>query len=320
MNTLISMPIFKGQPDIQIPSYGVLVPSINVSRKLKNGNLIKASYNRRIQRPSLRDLNPNLQASNPLNATIGNPNLKPEYADNYELAYKTFIKSSSINLSTFIRNNTNDIQQARIVRHDTIIAIYQNIGSENNYGISIFVSVPFSNRFSINGGTDMYYRVLKNNSNDPFINATNQGLVRNYRLFGNYSFSNGWAIQFFSDFPGRSINLQGYRTNPISYSVGVKKDVMRKNGSIGFGVDNFATPSYQVHTQLTSAYLTQYTTNTLYLFAVKVNFSYRIGKLRQDKKSKTAQEEEETSPKVLVWAWFPVGTTLYEMSSRTSTS
>ncbi len=286
---------FQGKPDIQIPSYGVLVPSINFSRKLKNGNLVKASYNRRIQRPSLRDLNPNLQASNPLSATIGNPNLKPEYTDNYELAYKTFIKSASINLSTFIRNNTNDIQQARIVRHDTIIAIYQNIGAENNYGVSIFVSVPFSNRFSINGGTDMYYRVLKNNSNDPFINATNHGLVRNYRLFGNYSFSNGWAVQFFSSFPGRNINLQGYRTNPISYSLGVKKDVMHKNGSLGLGLDNFATSSYQVRSQLTSAYLTQLTTNALYLFAVKVNFSYKIGKLSQDKKSKKAQEEEDST-------------------------
>jgi outer membrane receptor protein involved in Fe transport len=285
---------FQGKPDIAIPSYGVFVPSINISRKLKNGNLIKASYNRRIQRPSLRDLNPNLQASNPLNATIGNPNLKPEFADNYELSYKTFMKGSSINLSTFIRNNTNDIQQARMVRHDTIIAIFQNIGAENNYGVSIFVSIPISSRFSINGGTDMFYRVLKNNSNDPFINATNQGLVRNYRLFGNYNFSNGWAMQFFSNFQGRSINLQGYRTNPISYSLSVKKDVLGKNGSVGLGVDNFATRSYPVHSQLTSAYLAQYTTNTLYLFAVKVNFSYKIGRLSQDRKAKKALEEEDT--------------------------
>jgi hypothetical protein len=139
----------------------------------------------------------------------------------------------------------------------------------------------------------MYYRILKNNSNDPFVNATNQGLVRSYRLFGNFSFSKGWAVQFFGNLQGKSINLQGYRTNPISYSVGVKKDVMRKNGSLGFGMDNFATASYDIHTKLASPYLTQYTTNTLYLFAAKVNFSYRIGRLTQDKKSRNSQEEED---------------------------
>ncbi len=285
---------FQNQQDINIPAYGVLVPSINVSRKLKNGNLIKVSYNRRIQRPSLRDLNPNLQSSNPINVTIGNPLLKPEYADNYEIAYKTFIKSTSINLSTYLRNNTNDIQPARTVRHDTIVSVSQNIGTEANYGVSVFASVPISNNFSINGGLDMFYRILKNNSDDPFIHATNQGLVTNVRVFGNYNFSKGWALQFFSFFQGRNINLQGYRTNPINHSLAVKKDILRKKGSLGFGLDNFATPSYKVHSELESAYLLQSTTNTLYNFIARVNFSYKIGKLNPERKKRKSGEDDDT--------------------------
>ena len=286
---------FDGQPDIKIPSYGVLVPSINISRKLKNGNMIKASYNRRIQRPSLRDLNPNIVSSNSISATQGNPNLKPEYADNYELAYKTGIKASTINFSAFVRNNTNDIQQARSVVGGTILSIYQNIGTEANYGLSIFASIVFSSRFTINGGTDMYYRVLKNNSNDPFINARNQGLVRNYRLFGNYNFSKDWSVQFFSFFQGRSINLQGYRTNPINHSLSMRKDVMGKKGTIAIGIDNFMTPSYRVYSELKSAYLVQSTSDTLYNFILRANFSYKIGKLNPDKvdSRKKAPTEEE---------------------------
>jgi hypothetical protein len=63
------------EDDIDIPSYGVIVPSINASKKLKNGNTIKLSYNRRIQRPSIRFLNPNPQFQTNLNVTVGNPNL-----------------------------------------------------------------------------------------------------------------------------------------------------------------------------------------------------------------------------------------------------
>ncbi len=284
---------FDGMPDIKIPSYGVLVPSINISRKLKNGNMIKASYNRRIQRPSFQNLNPNIVTSNSINATQGNPNLKPEYADNYEIAYKTGIKSTTINFSTFIRNNTNDIQQARSIRGDTVISIFQNIGTEANYGLSIFASIIASSRFTINGGTDMYYRILKNNSNDPHLNARNQGLVRNYRLFGNYNFSKGWSLQFFSFFQGKSINLQGYRTNVISHSLSIRKNVLGKNGSIGFGVDNFVTPSYKVFSELKSAYLVQSTSNTLYNFIVKVNFSYKIGKLNPAVDRKKAATDDE---------------------------
>ncbi len=236
---------FTGQPNISIPPYGVLVPSFNFSRKLANGNLIKISYNKRIQRPSLQELNPNLQASNSLNATIGNPLLKPEYTDNYEIAYKTFYKAATINFSTFIRHNTNDIQQARSIRNDTIFSIYQNIGTEANYGVSIFVTLPITERFTINGGADMFYRILKNNSNDPYINASNEGFTKNFRVFGTYNFPKGWSAQFFTFFQGRNFNLQGYRTNPINHSIAIKKDIWNKAGSIGIGVDNFLTPSYQ---------------------------------------------------------------------------
>lgn len=61
-----------------IPDYGVLVPSVNLSRRFDNGNVLKLAYNRRIQRPSLQFLNPNVQASNPLSASEGNPLLAPE--------------------------------------------------------------------------------------------------------------------------------------------------------------------------------------------------------------------------------------------------
>ncbi|MBI1768271.1 MAG: TonB-dependent receptor [Bacteroidetes bacterium] len=282
---------FKGQPNITIPSYGVLVPSVNLSRKLKNGNLLKVSYNKRIQRPNLRDLNPNLQASNPKSATQGNPNLKPEYTHLAEIAYKTNLKEATINLSAFMRYNTNDIQPARIIRNDTIISIAQNIGTEANYGISIFVNVPVSEKFTINGGTDTFYRVLKNNSNDLNLNSTKQGLTPNFRLFGTYNFSNNWSFQFFGSYQGRSYNLQGYRTSPINHSVSVKKSIWGKNGSISLGLDNFAAPAYQVRSQLSSAVLDQTTKNTLHNFIVKASFSYKFGRVTQAKKKELVEDD-----------------------------
>src|SRR5258706_557898 len=282
---------FKNQPNISIPSYGVMVPSVNLSRKLKNGNLFKISYNKRIQRPNLRDLNPKRQASNPKSATQGNPNLKPEYTHQAEIAYKTSIKEATINLSAFMRYNTNDIQAVRIIRNDTIISIAQNIGTEANYGISVFVTVPVSDKFTINGGTDTFYRILKNNSSDLNLNATKQGLTPNFRLFRSYNFSRGWSFQFFGSYQGRSYNLQGYRTSPINHSVSVKKNIWGKNGSISLGLDNFATPSYLVRSQLNSVLLDQTTKKTLHNFVVKVSFSYKFGRVTQDKKKELVEDD-----------------------------
>jgi outer membrane receptor protein involved in Fe transport len=283
---------YEGQPDFNIPSYGVLVPSFNLSKKLKNGNLIKLAYSRRIQRPSLRDLNPNIQASNPLNASMGNPNLKPEYTGNYEIAYNTLIKKATFNISTYVRYNTNDIQQARTIKGDTIIAVAQNIGTEANYGMSVFVSVPFSNKFSLSGSTDLMYRILKNNSNDPSINASNRGFTPNFRLTGNYNFAPGWAMQFFGSYQGKNFNLQGYRTGVVSQSLSVKKDIWKKAGALSFAIDNFMTPSFNVYAVLNSAYIDQSTTTVLHNFMARISFSYKIGKLKVQEKRQNLGGED----------------------------
>ena len=58
---------------IAIPNYGKLVPSLNISKKIGESTTVKFAYNRRIQRPGIQQLNPNFNASNPQNITIGNP-------------------------------------------------------------------------------------------------------------------------------------------------------------------------------------------------------------------------------------------------------
>ncbi|NJM24941.1 MAG: TonB-dependent receptor, partial [Bacteroidia bacterium] len=152
---------FKKEEEVTIPSYGVLVPSVNFSKKLKNGNTLKASYNRRIQRPSIQFLNPNIQGSNPLNITVGNPNLQPEYTNNYELSYSTFIKGTTLNFSTFARQTNDAIQSIRTNTGDTIRTDYLNIGKEDAYGTSLFANVNIGGKLTLSGGGDVYYAVSR---------------------------------------------------------------------------------------------------------------------------------------------------------------
>jgi hypothetical protein len=280
--TTITANFQSGESDIQIPSYGVLVPSVNLSRKLKNGNTLKAAYNRRIQRPSLQFLNPNIQAANRLNVTVGNPDLGPEYTNNFELSYSTFIKNTSLNFSTFARNTNNSIGPLRTpvgITGDTIQTTYQNIGREDAYGFSVFANVNLSNKLSLNGGVDAYYAVLDNNNPLPEFNASNQGWVYNFRAFGNYTIGKGWGLQLFSFYRGRQVQLQGVQGGFGIYSLSVRKDLKNKKGSIGVGAENFITPSIRMRNEFNSALLTQRSTNTMYNTNLKVNFSYRIGKM-----------------------------------------
>lgn len=263
-----------------IPDYGVFVPSVNIGRKLGNGNMIKGAYNRRIQRPSLTFLNPNIQDANPLQITQGNPLLDPELTDNYEMSYSTFIKGSSLNFTSYFRNTTGSIQPLRTVQDDDIIfTTYENIGREQAFGLSVFSNVNVSGKFSLNGSVDTYYAKLDNGLEDPLYAASNEGFVISGRLFGNYTLPKDWQLQLFSFYRGRSVQLQGSAGGFGIYSLSLNKQFNEKRGTIGFGAENFFTTEFKIRNELFTPTIMQQSITSMRNMNFKINFSYRIGKL-----------------------------------------
>jgi outer membrane receptor protein involved in Fe transport len=80
-----------------------LLPSVHVQYAWgeNQSSSIRGAYSRRVHRPSLADLNPNLQYVNDHSYSIGDPNLKPTDIDYYELQYIRSSKTLNLNLSIF---------------------------------------------------------------------------------------------------------------------------------------------------------------------------------------------------------------------------
>ncbi|MHA8075946.1 TonB-dependent receptor domain-containing protein [Aquirufa sp. TARAVU-A1A] len=283
----------EGQNTV-IPPYGVLVPSFNMSKTFKSGTW-RFSYNRRIQRPGIENLNPNVNASNPLNISTGNPNLAPEYTNNYEVSYSKFVKQTYISTAIFMRNTTGAINRIREVRGDTVKTTSQNIGNEDAYGMNINLNVNVSNKLMLGGGGDLAYMVLANNVADPLLSAKNEGLQSNFRIFGNYNFGNGWGAQVFSFYRVNQVQLQGSQGGFGMYSLSFKKDFKNKKGSIGFGAENFLTPNgFVIRNETKTASINQISENTMRNMNFKINLSYRIGKMSfgPTKKKKSVNNDD----------------------------
>ena len=280
--------------DLGIPSYSNLVPSINISKSLKGGKTIKLAYNRRLQRPGIQFLNPNVNTSNPTSITKGNPLLSPELTDNFELATSAYVKSVYLNVSLFARRTNNSITSVR----DTITTgagqvtnptlaqaiqtTYLNIGRESAYGTNIFGNATFFSKWQIGGGVDVYYAYLTNNNAGSVYNATNSGWVTTGRVFTSLTLKNGWGVQGFSFFRGKQIQLQGYQGGFAFYSLGVKKDLKDKRGSFGIAAENFFSHPFTIRSESSSPIFAQSSLTSLYNAGVRVNFSYKFGKLSFD--------------------------------------
>lgn len=283
----------EGQNTV-IPAYGVLVPSFNMSKTFKSGTW-RFSYNRRLQRPGIQNLNPNVNATNPLNISTGNPTLAPEFTNNYEVSYSKFIKQTYISTSFFVRNTTGAINQIREVFGDTVKTTSQNIGNEDAYGMNINLNVNLSNKLMIGGGGDLSYLVLANNVPDPLLNAKNQGLQSNFRIYGNYNMGNGWGAQIFSFYRVNQVQLQGSQGGFGIYSLSFKKDFKNKKGSVGFGAENFFTPEgFVIRSETQTPIINSKSENTLRNMNFKINFSYRIGKMSfgPTKKKKSVNNDD----------------------------
>ena len=274
---------YASGPVGDLPGYGALVPSASLLHQLANGNALRLAYNRRIQRPSLQFLNPNLQAANPLLQTQGNPLLRPEYTNNYELVYSTLLKQINLNFSVFARRTSGSIQSVRAPLGEAaypgaVLITYENIGRESAYGGSAFASLNVGEKLSLNGGVDAYYAVLRAGAG-PAAAARNAGLVVAGRLAGSYALPRHWGLQVFGFYRGQQVQLQGSQSSFAVYSFSLKHDFAQKKGSLGLGAENFFSPRNAVRSEIAGPLLSQSSRTVQQLTSYKVYFSYRLGRL-----------------------------------------
>ena len=115
--------------------YNQLFPSIYASYKSNDDNSFTLSYNKRIQRPRFRDLNPFRVVINSNTFSVGNPFLRPSFIDNFELKH-TYKGKFTTNLFLNIENQGSSIIFTSDVDSNTQIVTRDNFYKQYIYGIS----------------------------------------------------------------------------------------------------------------------------------------------------------------------------------------
>jgi outer membrane receptor protein involved in Fe transport len=69
------------------PDYTCILPSVNLQYKFSASHNLKFTYNRRINRPGIYEMNPYFRTDQNYNISQGNPDLRPDYRDRLQLTY-----------------------------------------------------------------------------------------------------------------------------------------------------------------------------------------------------------------------------------------
>lgn len=118
-------------------NYYHFFPSLHTSYKLIEEVSLQLGYSKRIHRPHMWDLNPFTSLRDIYNIHTGNPDLKPELTDSYELTAIATLKKLSLNSSVYYRKTSDVISNIIEVDGNQTITRPDNIGKSKDLGLEL---------------------------------------------------------------------------------------------------------------------------------------------------------------------------------------
>jgi len=141
--------------------YFKLFPSIRLSYKINQHHRLSAFYNKRIDRPGEPELRIFAKSDDQELLKVGNPYLRPQYTQSFELAYRLKWESGMVLLSgyykliddPYMRIYTEDTTN---VSYDVIVKTYANTGSAQNTGLELVFSQQILEIWKLSGNANIY--------------------------------------------------------------------------------------------------------------------------------------------------------------------
>ncbi len=286
-HTNIQPYFFNVLGDLPKPAYNTFVPSFFLLRNINEKQTLKLSYTKRIQRPEYSELNPFINTSDPKNITRGNPFLIPETGNRLELSYNWDISAkNSLNITAFYRTSKNDIQNYVVyypylkvgdsVYENVAVNTNENVGVERNTGISLSGSASFTKKLSVRLNAFGFYRYT-NNIIDTGYNA--QSFNYRFNVNVSYQFAKSVVAEFSGNFNSARHEVQGSYPSFIIYSLAIRKQFWKKNGSLALTTTDPFNEYTNKRTSISGPSFTVDALGRMRYRSVGINFTWKFGNL-----------------------------------------
>lgn len=284
-------------------------PSVFLTQTLSPGQDLQLNYSRRINRPSFWNLIPYYDVSDLLNISVGNPGLKPEFTNSFELNYnKSLGKGHSLLTSAYFKQTNNLITRYQSRQYDVplpdgkldsaMVTSYINANSSRSFGLEFTSKNPLAEWMDVTTNLNFYNARIDNSGLDQLL-----GVNDRWAFFGkmnvNFKLPANYSIQLSGDYQSRTLvpqggggggrggggffggsngAAQGYINPNYGVDMAVRKEFMKdKKASVTLSVnDIFKTRIYDAHSENSVFIQDMWRKRDGLVF--RLNFSYRFGK------------------------------------------
>lgn len=218
-------------------------PNVRLAYKINDQNKISLFYNRRVDRPNEVDIRIFPKYDDAEIIKVGNPALRPQFTNSYELGYKTNLKKGYFYSALYHRSTQGTITRiATQVPPGTLIyTVFQNAGHSSNTGVEMVFQHDISKVVSFNTNVNIYQNIIdaftvENKYPVPSIyTATKEKFTSgNIKLNGIFHLPKKTDIQITSIYLAPDIIPQGKIDTRFSVDMGIKKQIQKNKGELFF--------------------------------------------------------------------------------------
>ncbi len=215
-----------------------LYPSAFLTYAPTDKNSFNLNYSRRVDRPSIQQINPIREWSTPVIDSKGNPDLVPQFTNSIELNYTRKTKIGSITSGVFYRIIQDEI--ARVVYGNPVdsnkqVLSYDNFDNNNAYGIEVSGNLDFTKWWSANIGLDAYGKTVKGTvetTRGTLEYVEIDALIFNARMNNTFKATKNLRFQLFEMYRGRDRSLQFDRKPTWKIDMGSSYTILKGKGTI----------------------------------------------------------------------------------------
>jgi outer membrane receptor protein involved in Fe transport len=279
----------KGTNKVNDRDYANLFPSAFINYAFSETDGMQVSYSRRIRRPRFHYLNPFFGFSDPRNFYGGNPDLDPEFSNNFELGYLKYWDKASLTSSIYYRHTYDvieRIQQKDITDESVLIRRPENIGTEDNFGFEFVGNLRPTKWWRLDGNLNLYRSITEGQLGDIVLNADTYSWSS--RASSRFTFWNDSDVQIRYNYRAGQQTTQGNRNGAGTTDIAFSKDFLKKNLTLTLNIrDLFNSRRYESETITDDFYSDGFYQRRLR--DISINLNYRLN-MKKDKRNNRENE------------------------------
>jgi len=224
--------------------YFELYPNVRFTYNIDDLNHVSVHYNNRVDRPGEPELRIFAKYDDPELLKVGNPYLRPQFTETFEIAYEHLWDTGSIIASAYHRDIEDPFTRVFAIDptnpdYDIINRVYQNVGSGSSTGLELIVAQDLSDNWELSGSINWYDNVIDQDQVTllfpvvrPFNVPRSEDNTWDFTLNNQVEFQNGLQLQVSIVYYAEKNIAQGTQAARSSVDLGISKPVMNDRGEI----------------------------------------------------------------------------------------